>query len=76
MDLELSEIELKHAGLRIHDEAERRRLAASVVELGQRVPVVVVARDQRYVLIDGLPPGGRSSALGPRYGARDGMVSR
>ena len=84
MDLELSEIELKHAGLRIHDEAERRRLAASVVEIGQRVPVVVVARDQRYVLIDGylrvdvLRRLGRDTALGTVWslGEAEALIQR
>lgn len=53
MEIELSEIDLKHADLRMHREAERRRLAASVAEVGQRVPVVVVPVGSRFVLIDG-----------------------
>jgi ParB-like chromosome segregation protein Spo0J len=53
VEIELSQIELKHADLRIHREAERQRLVASVAEVGQRVPVVVVPLGGRFVLIDG-----------------------
>lgn len=84
MDLELSEIDLKHAGLRIHDEGERRRLAASLAELGQRVPVVVVGSGPRFVLIDGylrvdvLRRLGRDTALATLWplGEADALIQR
>jgi ParB-like chromosome segregation protein Spo0J len=84
VDLELSEIDLKHADLRIHDEAERRRLAASLAEIGQRVPVVVVASGPRSVLIDGylrvevLRRLGRDTALATRWslGEADALIQR
>lgn len=54
MDVELHQLELRHDDLRIRDAARRRRLIASVAEIGQQVPVVVVYDDaQRPVLIDG-----------------------
>jgi ParB-like chromosome segregation protein Spo0J len=53
MEIELSEIDLKHADLRIHDDSDRRRLAASLAEIGQRVPIVVIASGPRFLLIDG-----------------------
>jgi ParB-like chromosome segregation protein Spo0J len=54
VDLELSQLELRHADLRIDDPVRRRRLTASLAELGQQVPVVVVAAGgDRFVLIDG-----------------------
>jgi ParB-like chromosome segregation protein Spo0J len=54
VDLELHQLELRHADLRIDDPVRRRRLSASLAELGQQVPVVVVAAGtERFVLIDG-----------------------
>lgn len=53
MDLEFHQLELRHADLRIHDPGRRGRLLASLAAQGQQVPVIVVAEDARYVLIDG-----------------------
>lgn len=55
MELELHQIELRHADLRIRDDARRRRLIASIAELGQQTAVIVVADAEadRFVLIDG-----------------------
>lgn len=53
MDVDLHQLELRHDDLRIHDGARRRRLIASVAEIGQQVPVVVIADGDRWVLIDG-----------------------
>src|SRR5207249_2257621 len=53
VDLELHQVETRHADLRIHDERRRRNLVASLSEVGQQVPVVVVAEGERFVLIDG-----------------------
>lgn len=84
MDLELSAIDLKHGDLRIHDEADRRRLAASLAEIGQRVPVVVVPCGARDVLIDGylrvhvLRRLGRDTALATRWSLSeaDALIQR
>jgi ParB-like chromosome segregation protein Spo0J len=51
--IELHQIELRHADLRIADAGRRRRVLASVAEEGQQVPVIVVGEGERYVLIDG-----------------------
>jgi ParB-like chromosome segregation protein Spo0J len=53
VDLELKQLERRHADLRIADAARQSRLLASLAERGQQVPVVVVAEAERYVLIDG-----------------------
>jgi hypothetical protein len=53
VDIELHQLELRHAELRVRDLDRRRRLCASIAELGQQVPVVVVASAERFVLIDG-----------------------
>lgn len=53
MQIELHQIELRHADLRIRDAGRRRRVLASVAQEGQQVPVIVVAGGERYVLIDG-----------------------
>lgn len=53
MDLEFHQLELRHADLRIHDPGRHGRLLASLAAQGQQVPVIVVAEDRRYVLIDG-----------------------
>jgi len=53
VDVDLHQLELRHDDLRIRDGARRRRLIASVAEIGQQVPVVVIAEGDRLVLIDG-----------------------
>jgi ParB family chromosome partitioning protein len=53
VDVDLHQLELRHHDLRIHDAEQRRRLIASVAELGQQVPVIVIRESERLVLIDG-----------------------
>jgi len=54
MELELHQLDLRYAGLRRRDGRKERALLSSLSELGQQVPVVVVAsEDGRYVLVDG-----------------------
>jgi ParB family chromosome partitioning protein len=53
VEVDLHLLELRYEDLRVHDEARRRRLIASVAEIGQQVPVVVIDDDDRLVLIDG-----------------------
>ena len=54
MQLELSEIDLRYAALRITDRARVQRLVASLARDGQQTPVLVVRDDtDRFVLIDG-----------------------
>lgn len=55
MELELWQLELKYAALRIGAAGHRARLVAALSEHGQQQPVLVVAggAGDRYVLIDG-----------------------
>lgn len=53
MEIDLHQLELRHRDLRIVDADRRRRLVGSIAELGQQVPVVVIAEADRFVLIDG-----------------------
>lgn len=59
--LELSQLDLRYAALRIADPARRARLEQAIAQQGQQVPVLVVPADaDRYVLIEGY---GRVDAL-------------
>jgi ParB/RepB/Spo0J family partition protein len=53
MQLELGELDLRYADLRIRDAARERRLVASVLEHGQLTPVLIVRVAKTHVLIDG-----------------------
>ena len=53
VDVDLHQLELRHDDLRIRDADRRRRLIASVAEIGQQVPVVVIHDADHLVLIDG-----------------------
>lgn len=56
MDLELDQLELRYEALRVRSPERERRLLASLSEVGQIMPVVVVRPgdgSQRAVLIDG-----------------------
>jgi ParB family chromosome partitioning protein len=59
--LELDQLVLRHADLRVVDRGRRARLAASLAAEGQREPVLVVQEGDQYVLIDGYE---RVAALG------------
>lgn len=55
MDVELHQLDLRYEKLRANKPAAERRLLASLADVGQQVPVVVVASDtpDRFVLVDG-----------------------
>jgi ParB family chromosome partitioning protein len=53
MRLELGELDLRYAELRICDAARERRLVGSLLEHGQQTPVLVVRDGAAWVLIDG-----------------------
>jgi len=53
VEIDLHRLELRHRDLRIVDSDRRRRLIGSLAEIGQQVPVVVIANGDRFVLIDG-----------------------
>lgn len=61
LTLELPQLHLRYAGLRIADPARRARLEQAIAREGQQVPVLVITGDtDRYVLIEGY---GRVEAL-------------
>jgi ParB family transcriptional regulator, chromosome partitioning protein len=53
VEIDLHQLDLRHRYLRIMDGERRRRLIGSLAEIGQQVPVVVIAEGDRFVLIDG-----------------------
>ncbi len=54
MQIEIAELDLRHASLRIDDRMRTQRLVASMCEAGQQSAVLVVrGADGRWVLIDG-----------------------
>jgi ParB family transcriptional regulator, chromosome partitioning protein len=53
MELDLHALDLRFADLRVVDRARRKRLQASIADVGQQTPIVVIAEGERYVLIDG-----------------------
>jgi ParB-like chromosome segregation protein Spo0J len=53
VEIDLHQFDLRHRDLRIIDGDRRRRLIGSLAEIGQQVPVVVIAEGDRFVLIDG-----------------------
>ena len=56
MDLELHQLEPRYEALRSRHPARERRLLASLAEVGQQVPIVVVAAADdasRHVIVDG-----------------------
>jgi len=56
VELEISRIELRYEDLRVHSAERDRRLVASIAEVGQMVPIVVVSGDDADgppVVIDG-----------------------
>src|SRR6185369_14264670 len=59
--LELRQLDLRHAALRIADPVRRARLEQAIAQQGQQVPVLVIAGEHdQYVLIEGY---GRVAAL-------------
>jgi ParB/RepB/Spo0J family partition protein len=55
LELEFHQLDLRHEGLRVRRPEKESRLLGSLSEVGQQVPIVVVAAAQagRYLVIDG-----------------------
>lgn len=53
VELELGQLDLSHADLRIVDSGSQSKLMVSIEAQGQLLPVVVIRDRTRYVLIDG-----------------------
>ena len=53
MELELHQLELRYEGLRKRHPVQERQLLASLAEVGQQLPIVVIGEASRFVVIDG-----------------------
>jgi ParB family transcriptional regulator, chromosome partitioning protein len=53
MELEFHQLDRRYDALRVRQPARERRLLASLAEVGQQMPIVVVTHDARYVVVDG-----------------------
>jgi ParB/RepB/Spo0J family partition protein len=53
MELEFHQLDLRYDGLRVRQPARERRLLASLAEIGQQMPIVVVTSASQYVVVDG-----------------------
>ena len=54
MELEFHQLDVRYDALRVRQPARERRLLASLADVGQQMPiVVVVTTDARYVVVDG-----------------------
>lgn len=53
MDLELEQLDLRYERLRTRSAERERRLVAALSDVGQQTPIVVVADDGRWVVVDG-----------------------
>jgi hypothetical protein len=53
MELEFHQLDLRYHTLRVHQPARERRLLASLADVGQQMPIVVVTTDARYLVVDG-----------------------
>ncbi len=65
MQLEISQLDLKYAHLRINNPSSSKALLASIAESGQQTPVLVVggSSESQYILIDGYRRVGALSKL-------------
>jgi ParB family transcriptional regulator, chromosome partitioning protein len=53
MELEWHQLDLRYEGLRRHHPVQERQLVASVAELGQQTPIIVISQTSPFVVIDG-----------------------
>ena len=53
MDLELHQLERRYEALRTRSAARERKVLASIAEIGQQLPIVVVRDRDRFVVVDG-----------------------
>lgn len=53
MNLEFHQLDRRYDALRVQQPVRERRLLASLAEVGQQMPIVVVTTDARYVVVDG-----------------------
>ncbi len=56
MELELGQLNLRYEALRTRSTLRERRVLASIAEVGQQMPIVVVRDGGAYVVVDGYKP--------------------
>jgi ParB family transcriptional regulator, chromosome partitioning protein len=53
MELEFHQLDRRYDALRVRQPARERRLLASLAEVGQQIPIVVVTSASQYLVVDG-----------------------
>ncbi len=53
MELEFHQLDRRYDALRVRQPARERRLLASLAEVGQQMPIVVVSSPSQYLVVDG-----------------------
>jgi ParB family transcriptional regulator, chromosome partitioning protein len=53
MDLELHQLERRYESLRTRSVTKERRVLASIAEIGQQLPIIVVREETRFIVVDG-----------------------
>jgi ParB family chromosome partitioning protein len=53
MELEFHQLDLRYDALRVRQPARERRLLASIADIGQQTPIVVVPAEAPYLVVDG-----------------------
>ena len=53
MELEFHQLDRRYDALRVRQPARERRLLASLAEVGQQMPIVVVTSAPQYLIVDG-----------------------
>ena len=53
MELELHQLERRYEALRTRSAARERKVLASIADIGQQLPIVVVRDGERFVVVDG-----------------------
>ncbi|HEU4580074.1 MAG TPA: hypothetical protein VFS67_17570 [Polyangiaceae bacterium] len=74
MDLELHQLDRRYEALRTRSAQRERRLLASLSEVGQLTPIVVVRDGQRWVVAMATSACVRCSGSAPRCGERSGVA--
>ena len=73
MDLELHQLDRRYEALRTRSARRERRLLASLSEVGQQTPIVVVRDGAAMGRRRRLQARARAASAGPGRGARDGV---
>jgi ParB-like chromosome segregation protein Spo0J len=53
MELELHQLERRYEALRTRSAVRERKILASISEIGQQLPIVVVRDQDRFIVVDG-----------------------